>query len=253
MDIRTLFTGRVPPRVMRFVKLVGKGINEYGMIGPDESVVVGVSGGKDSLAVALALSLRRRWLPVSYHVEGLAIDWEEYPLSEAQKTGLIEFFDAIGVPLRITTAKMKPDSFGGVFSCYHCSRNRKRILFDYLRAQGVRRLALGHHMDDIIETTLMNMIFHGAIATMMPVQEFFSGDLTLIRPMCLVKEQAVERIAEFLDFPTAKADCPFHETNIRARIKPIVREMVHLNKQARENLFRAPSNLNTEYLPLQGE
>lgn len=253
MDVRNLFTGRIPPRVLRFVKLVGKGINEYGMIRPGESVVVGVSGGKDSLAVALALSLRRRWLPVSYDVEGLAIDWDEYPLSDAQRAGLSEYFEAIEVPLRITRAKMKPQSFGGVFSCYHCSRNRKRILFDYLRSQGVSRLVLGHHMDDIIETTLMNMIYHGTFATMMPVQEFFSGDLTLIRPMCLVKERAVERLADFLEFPIAKADCPFHETNIRARLKPIVRDMVHLNKQARENLFRATSNLNLDYLPPRGE
>lgn len=234
---------------MRFAKLVGKGINTYDMISSGESVVVGVSGGKDSLAVSLALSLRRRWLPVSYHLEALVIDWHEYPLSTDQKERLFAFFDAIEVPLSVTQAQMKPESFGGVFSCYHCSRNRKRILFDFLRERGVRRLALGHHMDDIIETTIMNMMYHGTVATMMPVQEFFGGDLTLIRPMCLVKESTVDALAEFLEFPVAKPDCPFHDTNIRAQIKEVVRRMVRMNPRARENLFRAPANVNSEYVP----
>jgi tRNA 2-thiocytidine biosynthesis protein TtcA len=234
---------------MRFVKLVGKGINRYDMIRPGDRVLVGVSGGKDSLSVALALSLRLRWLPVSYSIEALSIDWEEYPLTQEQLEDLAEFFDAIEVPLRIERARMMPDSFGGTFSCYHCSRNRKRILFERMRAQGIRKLVLGHHMDDIIETTLMNLIYHGSFATMMPVQEFFDGGLTLVRPMCLVKEQMVKNTAEFLEFPLVKPECPFHETNIRAQLKPLIRQMVHLNKQARENLYRAPENINWEYLP----
>ncbi|WP_455382948.1 tRNA lysidine(34) synthetase [Salinispira pacifica] len=250
--IRDLMQGRIPPRVTRFVKGVGRGINEFGMIGEGDSVLLGISGGKDSLALALALALRRRWLPVSYDLTAIQIEWEEYPLSAAAKQQLSAYFDALEVPFRFVRAHMFPGSFRGRFSCYLCSRNRKRILFDEINDLGITKVALGHHLDDIIETTLMNLFYHGQFGTMMPVQEFFGGRVTLIRPMCTVTEARVRNIASFLDLPTVSIDCPYRDTTIRQDMKQIIRSLAHKNRQVRENIYRAPWNIMSDYLPGPG-
>ncbi|MFP4363658.1 MAG: ATP-binding protein [Spirochaetia bacterium] len=247
--VKRLFQYGVPPWVMRFVKTIGKGINKFDMIRSEEKVLLGVSGGKDSLACALALALRKRWLPIDYELEAMMIEWEEHPPTEQERQKLYDFFDAIGVPLAIHRATMFPDSFQNTFNCYLCSRNRKRILFNEAGKRGITRIALGHHMDDIIETTLMNICFQGHVATMLPVQEFFQGKLHIIRPMCEVKANTVERVVERLDIPTFKISCPFHETNLREKLRPIISELAHINKHVRENIYAAPWNIIPEYLP----
>lgn len=250
-QIRDLMRGDIPPRVRRFVKTVGRGINEFGMIGADDSVLLGISGGKDSLSMALALALRRRWLPVSYTLRAVQIEWAEYPVAPEAKAMLREFFDAIEVPFRFLQAHMFAESFRGKFNCYLCSRNRKRILFDEINALGITKVALGHHLDDIIETTLMNLLYHGQFGTMMPVQEFFRGRVKLIRPMCRVTEAAVRNLSAFLELPVVSMDCPHKDRTIRQDMKQIIRSVAHKNRQVRENIYRAPWNIVTEYLPGQ--
>ena len=248
-QIAKLFTDRIPPAVLRFVKLTGRGINEFDMIGDGDSVLLGVSGGKDSLAMSLALALRKRWLPVDYSLSAVVVDWREYPIPEGGKDNLRRFFDAIGVSLEILPMGMFPESFRGVFNCYLCARNRKRALFERAKKMGVQTVALGHNMDDVIETTIINLALRGQIATMMPVQQFFGGSLKIIRPMCMVKENSIRRIAESLALPIVHAGCPRRDVNIRSQIKPLISQLVHLDKHAREHIFRAPWHINTDYLP----
>ena len=88
ISYRTLIDGDIPPWVMRFIKGVGKAINKYGMIKAGDTVLIAASGGKDSLALALALSLRRKWLPVSYNLEADMIDWIEHPIDPVYREKL---------------------------------------------------------------------------------------------------------------------------------------------------------------------
>lgn len=249
VKIEHLFIGTIPPRLMRLVKTAGKGINRFQMIKDGEKLLLGISGGKDSLVLALALSLRKKWIPIDYELEAVQIDWNEYPLTTEQKEKLTAFFKAISVPFRLIPTDMFSGSFNNRFNCYLCSRNRKRILFNEAERLGFRKIALGHHMDDIIETTLINLSLHGSFATMMPVQDFFGGEIRLIRPLCLIKERSIDNIVDFLGLPVAKVDCPYKDTNIRKDMKQIVRHLSHINKQARKNIFEAPWHINHEYLP----
>lgn len=251
--VAQVFAGEPPRLVRRFVKMVGRGINEFSMIGDGDSVIIGSSGGKDSLALALGLSLRRRRIPIDYALEAIHIDWEEYPLSDQSREGLTDFYDTIGVPLRFMRAQMIPPSFEGRFSCYLCSRNRKRILFDELAAVGGNIVALGHHLDDIVETTLMNMTLRGSFQTMMPVQRFFGGKLHVVRPLCLVAEHQIDSLVRRLALPVVHVECPYHHTNIRSRFKPIVRDLERINPDVRRAILRSTQNVVPEYLPLQNE
>lgn len=240
---------KLPPWLLRFVKQAGRGIQRYGMIADGDRILLGISGGKDSLALALALALRRRWLPISYELEAVQIDWTEYPLSEQNKRLVSDYFAELGIPFGFVRAGMIPPRRRKPFSCYLCSRNRKRILFNVMSERGMTKFAFGHHLDDLVETTLINLCLRGGFATMMPVQRFFDGKFTLIRPLCEVREQTVDLVARRLELPVVKSDCPFNSSNIRNRIKPIIRELAGLHRHVRENIYQASFNVYTEYLP----
>ncbi len=238
--------------IERFSRHVGKGINRFNMIGAGDSILIGVSGGKDSLALSLALAERKRWVPVEYDLHAVQIEWREYPMSDAEKTAIDDFYGRIGIPLRRIQAEIAPPTFHRKFSCYTCARNRKRLLFDEAARVGARKIALGHHMDDIARTTLMNMFFHGELSTMMPVQQFFGGKLAVIRPLCEVREAEVARVATRLGLPTVPSRCPNADRNRRILMKEILRMASHVDKHAVSNVYTAPWRINTEYLPRDG-
>ena len=252
-ELISIVNGRIPPRLFREAKKVGKAISTFSMVGQGEPILIGVSGGKDSNFLSLALSIRMKWLPERNPLRAALVEWKEHPIPEPERKAIESYYDELGVPLETLHASMYPSSFNGKFDCYLCARNRKRILFDFAAQIGISTIALGHHMDDFIETTLMNMVTRGYFATMMPVQQFFGGKIRIIRPLCLVKEHTIERFRAELDIPVFAVDCPRRQTNIRAQFKPIVKQFVHMNKHAREHIFNSCMNISPDYLPLNRE
>ena len=235
--------------VERFSHHVGRGIARFDMIGPGDLVLIGVSGGKDSLAMSLALAERRRWVPVHYELAAVQVEWREYPMTDAEKATIEGFYRDLGIPFERIRADIAPASFRRKFSCYTCSRNRKRILFDHAARLGARKIALGHHMDDIAATTLMNLLFHGEVATMMPVQRFFGGTLSIIRPLCEVRESEVARVAARLGLPSAPNRCPNSTLNRRVLMKELLRQAERVNRHAVSNVYGAPWRIRRDYLP----
>jgi tRNA 2-thiocytidine biosynthesis protein TtcA len=236
-----LIQGDMPPWVRRFVKQTGKTINTFSMIRENDSVLLSVSGGKDSLAMALALSVRRKWLPISYNLKALMINWIEHPIPEEYREKLETYFHSLDIDFKIIDERQYPDSFKGEFNCYLCSRNRRRIMFEYCEEQGISLVAMGHHLDDLVETTMMNLCFRANFSTMLPVQPFFDGKIQIIRPMIEVHESVIKRLCGLYDFPVVKPVCPYDQTNIRSRLKLIISELSHIDKLSREHIFNAHS------------
>ena len=234
-----LVKGDIPPWVMRFIKGVGKTINTYRMIQGGDHVIIAASGGKDSLALALALSLRLKWLPVKYTMEGIMINWVEHPIPKENQDKLRKYFDDLSIPLRIFDERQFPDSFNGSFNCYLCARNRRRILFQTADEEGSGLIAMGHHLDDIVETTMMNLFFRADFSTMLPVQSFFDGKMHVIRPLAQTHERVTTRLAETYDIPVIKPVCPYDQTNVRARLKPVLQDISRLDKLCREHVYNA--------------
>jgi tRNA 2-thiocytidine biosynthesis protein TtcA len=236
---KELLSGDIPPWVMRFVKHTGKAINRHDMIRDGDSVLLSVSGGKDSLALALALSMRLKWLPISYTMQAVMINWIEHPIGEQARINLIEYFQALQIPLTILDEHQFPESFNGEFNCYLCSRNRRRVLFTYADAHECSLVAMGHHLDDLVETTLLNLTSRARFSSMLPVQEFFGGKLHIIRPMIEIHEHTTRRLAEIYQLPAVKPVCPYDQTNIRSRLKPLVHQLVQIDRDAREHIYKA--------------
>lgn len=234
-----LIDGKIPPWVMRFIKGVGKGINTYNMIQENDRVLIAASGGKDSLALALALSLRQKWMPVKYDLEAVMIDWIEHPIPFEYREKLRNYFEDLNIRFTLLEEKQFPDSFRGEFNCYLCSRNRRRILFEYAEAHDIKLIAMGHHLDDMVETSMMNLCFRANFSTMLPVQQFFDGKMHIIRPMIEIHENVARRLSEMYTLPTVKPVCPYDQTNIRSKLKPIVSQLCHIDKLTREHIYKA--------------
>ncbi len=238
-DYHELLQGDLPPWVQRFVKGTGRAINRYGMISAGDHVLLAVSGGKDSLALALALSLRRRWVKDRYSLSALMINWIEHPILDENRKLLKEYFSALDIDFEILDEKQFAMDSEEDYNCYICSRNRRRLLFEYAEKKGESIIAMGHHLDDFVETALMNQFFHAVQKPMMPVQTFFNGKIHLIRPMIEIHESVTRRLAREYDLPVIKPVCPYDQTNIRSQIKPIVGELVHINSLAREHIYES--------------
>jgi len=100
-------------------------------------------------------------------------------------------------------------------------------------------VAMGHHLDDLVETSLMNLCFRATFSTMQPVQPFFKGKIHIIRPMIEIHEDVTQRLADAYDLPVVKPVCPYDQTNIRARLKPIIKDLGRLDKLTREHIYHA--------------
>lgn len=250
-DWHDLIRGDIPPWVMRFIKAVGKTVNTYSMIKEEDEVLLAVSGGKDSLALALALSLRLKWLPVSYRLRALMINWIEHPVPPESRDALEDYFSQLGISFEIVDEHQYPESFNGDFNCYLCARNRRRILFQYADRHSIPLIAMGHHLDDLVETSLMNLCFRADFSSMHPVQDFFEGKLYIIRPMIEIHESVTRRLSQVYGLPTVKPVCPYDQTNIRAELKPIVKSLCHMDSLTREHIYKA-HHFDTGMLKKQG-
>ena len=237
-------------RLRVFVKKVGRGINRFHMIQDGDRLLAGISGGKDSLALCLALKARLKWVPIRYELAALFIDWKEYPAGEEERAALEGFFGDLEIPLRRVCASIFPPHSEEPFSCYICSQNRKRLLFQEASRLGISKVLLGHNLDDMVQTTLLNLFFQGEFSTMMPVQDFFGGRIKILRPMCEVLESDVLRFARRFDLPVLSTRCPNKETNQRELLKEILRSLQRVDRRVRQNIYRAPWHINYQYLPI---
>ncbi len=230
------------------MRKVGRAINTYGLAGEGDRIAVGFSGGKDSRVLLEALSNRRKRLPVHYDV--LAVHVKVKQVSYALDRDRADAFClGLGVPLYYLEIDLDLDLSSGETPCHPCARRRRKALFDFMKEHRCTRLALGHHMDDIIETLLMNMAFQGNISTMPPRLPLFGGEFDVIRPLVLLTADEVERYASIRGLTSITTECPHADTTRRDDMRRIISDMVKLYGNTRHNLFYSMSNIREEYLP----
>jgi len=230
------------------MKKVGRAVNTYGLAGAGDRIAVGFSGGKDSMVLLETLASRRRRIPVTYEVIALhvKVDQADYTLDLA---GAEAFCRGLGVPFEYRSVSIDPAKDRGETPCFPCSLYRRKALFDFMRERRCTRLALGHHMDDAIETLLMNMVYQGNISTMPPRLSMFGGQFDIIRPLSLLTGEEVERYAAARGITPLATKCSLGEATRRRDMGVIVGELEKLHGNARHNLYAAMSNVRKEYLP----
>lgn len=226
-------------------KRVGRAIADYQMLCEGDKIAVAVSGGKDSLTLLHILNDRRKFVPIKYTLFALHVDMG-YPCHHPKI--LAEYFKKMGVDYHIAKIDILKGKTRKDISCFWCSWNRRKALFEAAERFGCSKVALGHHKDDIVETVLMNLFFHGEISAMAPRQELFKGKIVLIRPLAYVEEEMIVKFAKSLDFPHHKCACPNSLTSNRTKITGIIRELEKVCPDVKTNIFRSVKRIKKDYL-----
>ncbi len=220
--------------VKKAESLFGKTIHDHGLIEDGDRVMVGLSGGKDSLALAWFLARRRKRVPIDFHLAAVMVDmgWEGFD------PGPIRDFCAHSrIELSMLRADWSPLEMD---SCYPCARARRRLLLETAARAGCNKLALGHNLDDLIETHFLGLIYNGRAEMMKPVQEF-KGGIRVIRPLLAVPEHSLARLAELHGLPVQENPCPLARTSARAKVKENLKGLLRLHPKARRNILRGLS------------
>ena len=229
-------------------RAMGKALHHYQMISDGDRIVVGVSGGADSLSLMWFLSERRERIPINYELFAVFIDpGFEGSFAEALKAFCVK----LGFSLRVEYTDFGLQGHSSTNRenpCFLCSRLRRKRLFEIADELGCHKLALGHNKDDVIETLFMNMCFAGEISTMLPYQKFFQEKFTLIRPLAFADEALIRRFSSDQRFPDFENPCPTAKTSKRQEIKSLLTQLYRSNKKIKGNIFRAMSHVRLDYL-----
>lgn len=219
------------------LKKVNKAIREFGMISNGDRIAVAVSGGKDSRSLLHLLHARQRTVPEEYHLVALHVE-AKIPGYPPLRPLLEPWFRQLGVDYAFVPLDLPPDEKLPL-DCFRCSWNRRKTLFKKAHQLGCQKLAFGHHADDAVETTLLNLFYSGRLETMAPRLEFFDGQIVVIRPLIYLEESRLDRLARALGFPLEEATCPLKDSSKRAWIKDWLRQSGPDYNQIRKNVWRA--------------
>ena len=218
----------------------------YSLLADGDHVLIGLSGGKDSLLLTELLAKRARINHPAFRVDAVHVRMENVSY-ETSTDYLQQFCDNLGVPLHIVTTSFSSDpspitthpSPKAKPPCFLCSWYRRKELFNLAQELGCNKIALGHHRDDIIHTTLMNLTFQGRFGTMPALLRMRKMPLTIIRPLCLIDEADIRHYATLAGYQKLQKLCPYeHETN-RTEIAKLYAAMEKINPEARYSIWKA--------------
>ena len=220
----------------RFVKAMAA----YHLIEDDDKILVGLSGGKDSLLLTELLAKRALIQHPRFSVEAIHVRMENIHY-ESDTSYLQQFCDNLGVKLHVKTTHFEVDGTSRKQKqpCFLCSWNRRKQLFNLAQELGCNKIALGHHQDDIIHTALMNLTFQAHFSTMPVRLQMRKMPLIIIRPLCLIPESDIKNYAEMQGYKKQQKLCPYETGSHRTDIKQIYESLEKLNPEIRYNIWGA--------------
>ncbi len=229
---------------------VGKAIQDYGMIADGDRVMVCLSGGKDSYTLLDILLSLKRSAPVKFDLIAVNLDQKQPDFPEHI---LPQYLETLGVPYRIieqdTYSVVKRVIPEGKTMCGLCSRLRRGALYRFAAENGITKVALGHHRDDIVETLFLNLFFGGRLKAMAPKLLSEDGRHIVIRPLAYVPEREIERYARGREFPIIPCKlCGSQDNMQRVAIKRMLAEWEREFPGRTETIFSALRNVEPAHL-----
>jgi tRNA(Ile)-lysidine synthase TilS/MesJ len=249
--------GKLPEQILseklfkKICRKVGTTLRDHQMIEEADHVLVGLSGGKDSMILLAALAERQRAVPFSFrlsaaHVEANGIGYE------IDRPKLSAFCKDLGVPLHYRSIEPDLNEDPSKAACFVCSWHRRKVLFTLTRELNCQKLALGHHRNDAIETLLLNMIYHGSISSLPYSLNMFGGRMKLIRPLMDLEENLLKEYAGLNKLVEVAKSCPHEDRTQRESIRQLIGNIEKLHGKGPYNIFKSANKIFEEYLPRKG-
>ena len=230
-----------------FTGTVRRAVDDYDMIQEGDRIAVGVSGGKDSLMLLLALKHLQSFYPKAFHLEAITLELGFEGMDFAPVAELCRDW---GIPYTCLKTDIKEIVFDvrrEENPCSLCAKMRRGALNDAIKQKGISKLALGHHFDDAVETFMMSLLFEGRISCFRPVTYLDRSGVTQIRPLIYAGEQKIANLAESLHVPVVDNPCPQDKGSKRYEIKQLLKTLGKDYPDMKSKVFGA-----MQRLPLPG-
>ena len=228
--------------MQKLIGLVRRCCEDYDMIQPGDRIAVGVSGGKDSLALLVFLAELRKYNHKPFAVEAITIDMG----LGMDYSGIKALCDELEVPYTVVETQIGPLIFDyrkEKNPCSMCAKMRRGALNEALLERGLNKLALGHHYDDAVETFIMSLLFEGRISCFQPVTNLDRSGVIQIRPMLYIHERTIDNFVERRGLPVLENRCPVDKTTKREEVKQLVFELSARYPDLKERVFGAMQRL----------
>ena len=230
-------------------KRIGRTIYKQNLLQEGDRILIGLSGGKDSFVLLDSLVDRKKYLPFAIEVIATHIHINNIGY-QSDLDYLQKLCDERGVDFHPIDFEIEITDKTERSMCFYCSWNRRKTLFKLTQLHNCNKLALGHHMDDAVETMLMNQLFHSSISSMPYKFSMFEERIEVIRPLLDLRDFETKKYASALNYQHQLKDCPYTNTK-RESVRKLIKSMEKMNKVAVKNIFRSPNKIFNEYLPLK--
>ena len=233
--------------MQKMLSYVRRAVDQYHMIEDGDVIAVGVSGGKDSLALLATLANLRRFYPKKFELKAITL---EMGYEEMDFTPVAELCKKLDVEYITRQTDIKTIVFDirqEENPCSLCAKMRRGALNDIAKQCGCNKVALGHHYDDVIETVMMSLLYEGRFNCFLPMTYLNRRDITVIRPMIYAPEAYIKSLVRRLELPVVHNPCPADGNTKREEIKQLIRTLEHQNHGVRQRIFGA-----VQRYPLRG-
>lgn len=227
--------------------LIDKVVYDYNLIQDGDKILIGASGGKDSTALIEYFANRVKRPNCNFEYKALAIQSD---FSPAFPENIKNLFDKWNVPFEIVDvdimARLKP---GRKMNCYWCSTQRRSELLKYAMEHGFNKIALGHHLDDVLETLLMNMIDQRKLTAMPPLLTYDNYPVSIIRPLSYAPEDLIIEHATLGGFIGWTCTCNYQENSNRKKARQQLEVITGGDRKKKTHMYESLKNIDTRYLP----
>jgi len=236
----------------RILSYVRRGVDDYEMIKDGDKIAVGVSAGKDSLALLCAMAELRRFYPKRFELCAITVDMGFEGADFGAIKALCDELDVEYHVLPTQIAKIIFDVRKEKNPCSLCAKMRRGALYNYAKELGCTSVALGHHFDDVVETFMLNLFYEGRLGCFQPVTYLSNTDIYLIRPMIYMPEKDVRYFASKNALPVVKSPCPADGNTEREQMKQLLHSLEKENKGLRYRIFGAMQRGEIDGFKLSG-
>ena len=228
------------------LELLAKAVVQHQLLPKYSSVLVGVSGGVDSLSLCWLLNEYNRrydryWQINVCHINPGFLGWNTEDIER--------FFSGSKIPYKIIKAPINRIVKNRKNRCYFCSRERRKKILEFADKLNIFRVALAHHKEDVAESLFLNMIYNGEISVPTPKQSIIQGRFYIIRPLYYFEKERIEELARIIGLPNNKNLCPYYKESKRELIRNFLKRIKKEHPLVYKNIFRSIFHINRAYMP----